>query len=364
VSALDPTTRPRPGRRRRLVFIAVAMTLALAVPGASLVAVDVYLHSKYQTSAGFNIWGYRGPVVGRKRPGEYRVVIVGGSSAFGYGVNWYEAIPPVLERALRARAGRPVSVVNLGYNNEGAYSMKFTLQDYAYLDYDLACLYEGYNDLIGDPRTPNLSVFRHDSPVFRLTGYLPIFPIIFKEKAAALLHGGDVSSLYRDSDKTMFRPSIAERAAAGVLDATATVGQSLERQLDRVTREPQRRIVGASSTSCRYPWQEYCHSILDAVDYAIGHGHQALVVTQPYHVTKNLRARHQDQQRELAAVVGRVYGKERRVRYVDLGNAVDLSDTSMSFDTMHLTPPGNKLVAEALVDPVLQMAAQRPPPAR
>ena len=38
------------------------------------------------------------------------------------------------------------------------------MKDYAYLKYDLALLYEGYNDLMGDPNGPNLSVFRHESP--------------------------------------------------------------------------------------------------------------------------------------------------------------------------------------------------------
>ena len=84
-------------------------------------------------------------------------------------------------------ANNRFTVVNLGYNNEGAYSFTFTLNDYLSLRYDLAVLYEGYNDLMADPRAPNFSVFRHDSPVFRLTGYLPIFPIVFKEKAAAMM---------------------------------------------------------------------------------------------------------------------------------------------------------------------------------
>ena len=92
------------------------------------------------------------------------------------------------------------TVINLAYNNEGAYSFKPTLDDYRSLDYDLALLYEGYNDLLASVR-PNVAVFRHDSPVFRLTGYLPIFPIIFKEKAAAMLNGGDAGAFYRQRRK-------------------------------------------------------------------------------------------------------------------------------------------------------------------
>ena len=34
--------------------------------------------------------------------------------------------------------------------------------------------------------------------MFRLTGYLPIFPLVFREKAASLLYGGDIGQLYEE----------------------------------------------------------------------------------------------------------------------------------------------------------------------
>lgn len=227
----------RLSRRRRLTFALIAILVAGAAVFIGLLAVDVYLHRKFERSAGFNIWGYRGPAVGRKKADEYRVVMLGGSAAYGYGTNWDEAIPAVLERNLTGRAAGPFhrfTVVNLGYNNEGAYSFTFTLNDYRSLRYDLAVLYEGYNDLMADPRAPNFSVFRHDSPVFRLTGYLPIFPIVFKEKAAAMLTG-TTATMYRNPPKTVFQPPLATKAAAEVLIGAAQVGQTLERQLGRVT---------------------------------------------------------------------------------------------------------------------------------
>lgn len=164
--------------RRRLAFIGTAIVVATVIPVAALLAIDVYLHRKYERTGGFNVWGYRGPTVGRKQPGEYRVVFLGGSTAFGYGVDWNQSIPFVLEGLLNGRrtGNERFSVVNLAYNNESAYSFKFTLADYRSFGYDLVCLYEGYNDLMGDPVGPNTSVFRRDSPIFRLTGYLPIFP--------------------------------------------------------------------------------------------------------------------------------------------------------------------------------------------
>src|SRR5260370_19636425 len=162
-------------RRRRWAFIGGAVLLSIVVPLAGLLAADAFLHPRFQRTGGVNIWGYRGPIAHRKQPGERRIVILGGSAAFGYGVGWTEAIPARLESKVGGE-GERVSVVNLAYNNEGAYSFRFTLADYLYLDYDIAILYEGYNDLMGDPRAPNFSVFRHESPVFRVTGYLPILP--------------------------------------------------------------------------------------------------------------------------------------------------------------------------------------------
>src|SRR4051812_21414965 len=98
----------------------IGLTVALAI--VTLLLIDIYLHGKFQRSAGLNVWGYRGPVVSRKAPGEFRIVVLGGSTVFGYGVKWDESFPAALERKLAARTPRPFKVVNLGYNNEGAYS--------------------------------------------------------------------------------------------------------------------------------------------------------------------------------------------------------------------------------------------------
>lgn len=358
---MTSTTIGRLSRRRRIVYAVAAVAIAIGVPFLSLLAVDIYLHRKFERTAGFNVWGYRGPAAGRKRGDEYRVVVLGGSAAYGYGTNWDEAIPAVLERTLTGRSVGPFrrfTAINLAYNNEGAYSFKFTLKDYLFLDYDLVCLYEGYNDLMGDPNAPNLSVFRHDSPVFRLTGYLPIFPIVFKEKAAAMLTGS-TAGMYLNPPKTVFRPGLATRAAAEVLRGAAQVGESLERQLGHVAAESKRRIEDPAATGCKYPWQEYCRSTMEAVDFALAHNAQVLVAGQPRGVGDQIRARHAEQQTEMAGMLERRYGGNRRVRYVNLGDLVDLSDPNWSFDRMHLTAAGNARATAAFVQPVLDMAAER-----
>ena len=72
--------------------------------------------------------------------------------------------------------------------DQGAYGFVTDLSDFAYLDYDIVTLYEGYNDL---PQIPprggaNYLLWRRSSPVFRWTGYYPLLPVALREKADAL----------------------------------------------------------------------------------------------------------------------------------------------------------------------------------
>jgi len=352
-------------RLRKIAVVLTALAAAAVASVCALLLVDVYVHSRFERSGGFNVWGYRGPSVGRKKPDEYRVVVLGGSTAYGYGVYWDEAMPAVLERQLRARTAAPrFTVVNLAYNNEAAYSFKPTLIDYDWLRADLVLLYEGYNDLEAGGRT-NVQVYRHDSPVFRMTGYMPIFPIVFKEKAAALLNGGDVNALYRKDGKTVFHASLAKKAAAGILDATAAVGQSLEMQLGNIVDEPLHQVDDTAATGCTPQWRHYCQSIAVAVEFARQHGRQVMVVTQPYIANEErVHIRHVDQQSEMRAMLERRFAGDAGVRYVNLGNQVDLENPSLAFDHVHLTERGNVQLVSGLVEPVLEMAALRTAAAR
>jgi hypothetical protein len=350
-------------RIRQIAAFATAVGLVCAMALIALLLADVYVHGRFERSAGFNVWGYRGPSAGRKQANEYRVIVLGGSTAYGYGVTWEQAMPAALERQLRAQAPSPTfTVVNLGYNNEAAYSFKPTLIDYDWLNADLVLLYEGYNDLEAGG-VSNVQVFRHDSPVFRLTGYMPIFPIVFKEKAAAMLNGGDVGALYRKDNKTVFHASVAARAAAGVLNATAEVGKSLEAQLGTVVEEPVHRVEDISSTGCKPQWRHYCQSIAVAVEFARQRGRQVIVVTQPYLMNdEKAHLKHVDQQAEMRAMLQRRFASDPEVRHVDLGHQVDLENPAIAYDHVHLTESGNAQLAAGLVAPVLEMAKRRKAP--
>lgn len=338
--------------RRKLVFALAAAFLSAAFTIGALLALDVYLHHKFAEFAGLNVWGYRGPTVGRKQSREQRVFVIGGSTTFGYGVGWSDAFPAALERRLQedARAsGAPVSVVNLAYNNEGAFSFLYTLHDYEYLQPDAVIFYTGYND--GGPS--NTSAFRHESAIFQLTGYMPILPVILPEKAKSLRYGGDLDAAYRQ-EKTAFRPDLADRTSVLALETAEAISKSIERQLGRLTERPRPAAVVADASGCGEPFTRYCDSVRRAVEDVLDHGRDVVVVGQPY-----ISDLHVDQQRALDEMLGKRFAAHPGLRLVNLGNTVNLKDRTLAFDGMHLTVSGNEVIADSLVPVIRDVLAQR-----
>jgi hypothetical protein len=330
------------------LFAVIAAGGSLLVMLAAALCIDLYLHAKYERTASVNRWGYRGRVAPPKQASEFRVAVLGGSTAFGYGPDWEQSFPYLLQSQLNEKAGgrRPYSVVNLAYNNEGAYAFRYTLEDYESLDYDAAIMYEGYNDL-GDE--PNYRVWRHESAIFRATGYQPILPLILREKASVLGYG-DVGAAYRPG--TVFRATVAQRATAEALKAAAATAESLERQLGRLTRDVHSAVT--PTTGCDDHWQHYCGAVYDAVRWARDRRVLVIVGTQPF-----ISDRHIDQQNALVGMLNKHFGDDSGVVYLNLGAAVDLRDTALSYDGMHLNPAGNAIIANAFVEPVRRLTPAR-----
>jgi lysophospholipase L1-like esterase len=66
----------------------------------------------------------------QKPPGTFRVVVMGDSIVFGYGVSLEDSFAKRLERALAARAGaRPIEVLSLGVNGYNPYTEAALLAD-------------------------------------------------------------------------------------------------------------------------------------------------------------------------------------------------------------------------------------------
>jgi hypothetical protein len=242
--------------------------------------------------------------------------------------------------------GAPVTVVNLGIVGHGAYSLRWTLEDYRALDFDTVIFYEGYNDL---SEVINLEASHRDSPIFRLTGYFPIFPIALREKAMAL-RAGNVEAFYRDEQKTVFRPNLARRTTAGALEAVARIGRTLDQQLGRLATAPVVQAKGGlrvSETDCPPQFKHYCGAMYDAIQYALAAGKRVLIVTQPY-----VHEYHRSQQEALRQMLMPHLLQDPRVGYTTVGELIDMSDDRLCFDRMHLTATGNALVAKRLVMPL------------
>ena len=342
-------------RRKLIVFAMMATGGASLLTIAVLLAADLYAHSRVERSVGVNRHGYRGRVVPSKPAGARRVVMLGGSTVFGWDVAVDDTVPAILERLLRERDAR-AGVVNLGFIGEGAHAFLPTLQDYAYLDYDVVALYEGYNDLAGDAR-PNTDLLRHASAVFRTTGYFPILPLYLREKAYSLQFG-TVGAAYdaarNESGKTVFRPGLANRTSAAALSTAASIADSLGNQLDHLAAAPV-TATGAAQPDCSPSWTHYSRAVSAAVDFAVAQRKTVLVVLQP-RLANDRHALHADQQQALSSMVRHRYADQPLVRLVDLGGAIDLSNRELAFDGMHLNADGNTIVARALLVPVSEAA--------
>jgi hypothetical protein len=138
------------------------------------------------------------------------------------------------------------------------------------------------------------------------------------------------------------------------LDATSVFAEAIERQLGRIV-DP---VEAAPHTGpgCGAPWSNYCGAIGAAVRFAVDRGKSVLVVGQP-RLAYGESERHASQQQALAAMLAREFGDNPRVRYVDLADAVDLSNNSVAFDGLHLSREANGVVAARLAEPVRQMVA-------
>ena len=356
-------------KRRFAAFATGTVLVTVALLAGVLLAADLYAHHRVERSVGVNRQGYRGPVAGRKQPGETRVVMLGGSTVFGFDVEWDDTIPAALERRLRDRDPK-ARVINLGFISEGALAFVPTLESYAYLDYDIVCLYEGYNDVLGDAE-PNRRLLRHSSPVFRLTGYFPILPLVLREKAMTLRHGS-VAAAYESersaphpsaaaapgapAPKTVFRPNVANRASALAMETTAAVTQSIDRQLGRFSDlDVSPRHDGPG---CAAPWQHYCRAVAAAVRFALARQASVVVVSQPRLLGEHAE-RHASQQRALAGMLQHDFSGEPRLRHVDASDAVDLSSQTVTFDGLHLNRDGNSKVAATLVEPIQDLVNAR-----
>ena len=318
-------------RKKRILFKFLSALISTLVCVSVLFGIDLYLHHKH----GINLRGYRGPSLARKQPGEKRVAILGGSTTWGFGLKAGQDFPAQLQRMLNqspeASPAAQINVLNLGFNNDGAYSFKFTLKDYEYLESDAIVLYSGYNDL----NEPNNFVYRHRSPVFIWTGYFPLLPSLTIDKLTVWKR-----QLAGQDNKTIFRPPDPNK-----IETSPTLQKQVGTLADK-----NGSTVNSTGATCPPEWEFYCHQISETVDLALKHGKRVLVVTEPY-----ISDKHVAQQQALRNMLTERFGGEPNFRYLDLGRTIDLRDGSLCWDGMHLTEEGNRRIAQAMAPSVTEL---------
>lgn len=295
-----------------------------------LFGADYYLHRKH----GINLKGYRGPALGQKQPGEKRVAILGGSTTWGFGLRVGQDFPAQLQAQMHqgpAPLTSSIKILNLGFNGDGAYSFKYALKDYDYLQSDAVVLYSGYNDLSG----PNFYVFRHRSPVFGWTGYLPLLPELTVDKLSVWKQ-----QLMGHNEKVVFQPP----------ELSQNSPEALPKQLGPANNSNQKSVEIPPAVTVPKEWQFYCDQIYETAQMALQSGKRVLIVTEPY-----ISDQHVAQQKVLEAMIQTRFANQTHLRYLNLGHSVDLRDKSLCWDGMHLTEEGNRRIASALRQPVFDL---------
>ena len=203
----------------------------------------------------------------------------------------------------------------------------------------------------------NNQVYRHQSAIFRATGYLPIMPIV------PLADWLRVRDLSKRGDRVVFKPNLADRSSSEAAQAALRVSAALERQLDKLVPEATPQSALTQGT-CGERWDYYCGCVQRAVDYALRQGKDVFVVSEPYAIKASLAGPaghlaegwkvHIEQQQTLANMLKVRYGHEKRVHYINMGPAVDLADPNMCYDGLHLTAAGNRQLAEHLAPEILK----------
>lgn len=122
----------------------------------------VFTFAKTRAYSHINALGYRGPVVATPKPaGTFRIVLLGESTTYGWGVEDTATIDAHMRREFARRyPDRPVEVVNLAFDGYDAYQLwQRLLTDGLPLQPDLVIVNTGVNDvrnariahLSGDP---------------------------------------------------------------------------------------------------------------------------------------------------------------------------------------------------------------------
>jgi hypothetical protein len=300
----------------------------------------------------YSFKGYRGKQIGDKKADEFRVAAFGGSETFGACVLENETWPFYLEGMLEEKvATRPVSVVNLAHIAHAIYGIWHDAQLFSYMDYDLAVIYAGYNDI--DPTKIQKRNSRGDDVVFRIFGFRRLVPAYLREKAMLLkyphLRGDSPPANGSKDNKNNQQKSVAFRLGE-MLDSTASklLGTPKNVQLELQEMDLHAKKMMANQT---VPYEHFLSFYEKIVDWLLVNNKKVLIVS-PLGLDQSI------QQNLLRSFLSK-YNGNSSVSYLSLDKTLDLEKfkkSGLTCDAMHLKAEGNRRVAKEILAGVLPMA--------
>gem|GEM_PF-941830 len=315
----------------------ILLLCGLIVPTVFFLVWDLKVHQKVaaKKSMVLNHCGYRGEIVANKKNNEIRIFVLGGSTAYGYGVLDDETLPYYLQMMLNKEHGLfgvKFNVLNLAFNSESAICFKSTLKQFDYLNGDIVLSYSGYND-----QSPDFSYYRFESDcfrnrslVFKTTGYFPILFLKLRERYF-LFRYGNVEEGYRRNQ--VLKQRVHEFCL--VLAFKMKFLKKLEgRQLEDAAID------------------KYVKTIKKAADFSLERGKGFVYVRQPQ-IADNAFVEREDAAVKEALLAS--YGDSKKFLYIDLYDVFNERlahgklPPDLSFDGMHLTPIGNRIIAEKIM---------------
>jgi len=240
-------------------FWTAAIANVAAVALSVLVMIDVHAHRRDEASYGVNQWGFRGPLQSAAHPG-LRIAWLGGAAAFDGRTSWPGTLPSQLAAAINERAG---------WTQAGGAAAGGAGATFASVD--------NFAEPAAGP----------DSYVATLRDYAYLHPDV------VCIYGGD-SGLNGENPPGR-RQSIVFRTT-GYLPVRAAL------QIEPAPPEGEDAIA----------------AVLAAVRFALQRGQSVVVAVPP-----DVSVRREAQQRSLVEQLTREFGRDARVRYVDLGRAFE-----------------------------------------
>jgi hypothetical protein len=324
------TDRSRVISRRMLLTAAIQM---VALVATLTLALDMFAHKRVEAFGGVNYWGYKGPVVNLKQPNEVRIVIVGGTRAFGWGAPSSALVSEIRRLIMLTtdRPGgelRPVVVINLAQPGALADSYPATIEHFSYLQPDYICLYDDLGVRGAQPAA--------DSGVFALTRYAPALPLVLREKGMVWQYE-DVALGY-----ARHQPSAASHQTSGSAFRRAA-GSTLQwagARLGAADRSLARTIGRNEDQLGDAPRLPHGEAMSAAIAAAQRHARGVVVAVSP--------AETAEQERNLTALTRQIDnqpGSAAWFRFVDLGAEPALYAEALRVDGWNYASAGIALAA-------------------